>query len=458
MKYFIYLGLLCSVVISISNCEKDEPAQMASPAEAQPQQYSTPYDQVPAIPDINMYEVNPRVFSTSDDLDGITARLEQLQELGVNVVWLMPIFQTGSARSVGSPYAIKDYYAIHPDYGSLEDLRELVDKAHSLDMAVILDWVANHTAWDHKWMQNPSWYEQNANGDIIHPPGTNWLDVAELNYDSHDMREAMIKAMKYWILEANVDGYRCDFAGGAPVDFWTAAIDTLRSIPERELILFAESSEKALLAADFDLLFGWAYYDQLKRVFNGNPAQQLHYMHTEEYEGLGSEQHIVRWVTNHDQHAWEATPQQVFGSQKASMAAFVIASTMGGVPLVYNGQEVAVPDQLPFFEGQEYTIDWSMNAATREAYQNLLQFRLQSEALRRGGITDYSSSAIAAFTRQTGDETVLVMVNVRDEPHSFAIPESLQGTSWQVITQNTTLTIGEQAELDAYEYRILQQR
>lgn len=220
--YEVLRAITFTIALMAIACQKEEPVAVVDPPEPElePQQYGAPFASVPDIADIQLYEVNPRVFSPKRNLDGITARLEALQQLGVNVVWLMPIYQTGSVKSVGSPYAVKDYWSIHPDHGNPEDLRELVDKAHALDMAVILDWVANHTAWDNAWISNKSWYAQDGGGNIIHPPGTNWQDVAELNYDNTDLRREMIKAMKYWVLEANVDGYRCDFASGVPIDFW----------------------------------------------------------------------------------------------------------------------------------------------------------------------------------------------------------------------------------------------
>jgi glycosidase len=367
----------------------------------------------------------------------------------------MPIYQTGSERSVGSPYAIKDYYRVHKDYGSLADLRALVDKAHALGMAVILDWVANHTAWDHEWMQTKSWYVQDDNGQVIHPPGTNWLDVAELNYGNADMRRAMIQAMKYWVLEANVDGYRCDFAAGVPFDFWRAAIDTLRSIPNRELIMFAEADQKALFGAGFDLIFGWPFYGSLRGVFRGQAASELYPVHLSTYAGLQQGQHIVRWVTNHDEHAWDATPQQIFGGEAATRAAFVLAATMGGVPLVYNGQEVAVPQQLPFFAGSHPGINWALNPATTAEYRYLLQLRSQYRALRSGQLADYSSADVALYLRTLGQEQLLVMVNVRNYAiDSYRLPDAIAHSRWTDTRDNSEQLLGESISLAPYEYLI----
>jgi glycosidase len=454
-RFSFSLWSLAAIVAIALACNKEKPIAPPSDTEPAPQQYGTPFDKVPEIADIQMYEVNPRVFSPTKNLAGITARLDSLRKLGINVVWLMPIHQTGSVKSVGSPYAVKDYLSIHADYGDLADLRALVDEAHRLEMAVIMDWVANHTAWDHDWISNKSWYAQDAQGNIIHPPGTNWQDVAELNYNNQAMRREMIRAMKYWVLEANIDGYRCDFASGAPLDFWQQAIDTLRSIPEREIIMFAESDDKALLSVGFDIIFGWPFYGRLKEVFGGLSARQLYNRHLTEYNGLAPGQHVLRWITNHDEHAWDATPQNIFGGNRAAMAAFILASHIGGIPLLYNGQEVGVPYQLPFFEGSNVTINWGLNPQVKAEYERVLNFRKSSDALRRGIVTDHSSASVAAFVRAFNGAEVLVLVNVRNTSSTLSLPASLAHTAWFDAYGQLPVQLGATVTLSAYEYKVL---
>ena len=182
--------VLISVFISLSGCKKEDEyviPDVPPGDEDTIAQYGEPFNKVPATEDIIMYEVNPRVFSQRGDLAGVQDRLDKLQQLGVNVVWLMPIYPIGDENSVGSPYAVKDYTAIHEEYGTLENLRKLVDEAHDRDMAVILDWVANRTAWAHEWIEDKSYYEQDAEGNITYPE--DWQDVAELNFDNSDMRQ-----------------------------------------------------------------------------------------------------------------------------------------------------------------------------------------------------------------------------------------------------------------------------
>ena len=161
--------------------------------------YGEPFSGVPENVDIIMYEANQRIFASKNSLNAITARLDEIKALSVNVLWLMPINEQGVERGIGSPYSVKNYKAVEPEYGTLDDLRNLVKKSHEKGMAVIIDWVANHTSWDNEWISNKSWYTQDALGNIVSPPGTNWYDVADLNFENEDMQKAMIEAMKYWI-------------------------------------------------------------------------------------------------------------------------------------------------------------------------------------------------------------------------------------------------------------------
>ncbi|HMQ06569.1 MAG TPA: alpha-amylase family glycosyl hydrolase [Saprospiraceae bacterium] len=448
-----YILLLFSFLLS---CSTEEPVNREDPSTVfEPKQYGTPFSNIPEIPDIQLYEVNPQVFSSARNLAGITLLLDSLKELGINVVWIMPIFETGQIRSVGSPYSIKDYLTIHPSLGNKNGLRQLVDKAHSLDMAVILDWVANHTAWDHPWMQNTSWYIKDGSGAITHPPGTNWLDVAQLDFTNMDMRLEMIKAMKYWILEANVDGYRFDYAAGPPANFWKQSLDTLRSIPGRNLILFAEDDEKSLLNTGFDLIFGWPFYGSLLRVFNGQPAQQIFHTHLNEYQNVEEGKHIVRWTTNHDEHAWDDIPQNKFRNIRGSIAAFVIASHLGGVPLIYNGQEVAVPYPLPFFEGHNTSINWTLNPGIKAEYKRILNFRKHSMALRRGSVQNFSSNQVSAFLKKYREEELFILVNVRNSIIQYTIPEEFKNSTWKDVYSDSTIQLGDEVALDPYEYLVL---
>lgn len=420
------------------------------------EQYGVPFDKVPETSDIIMYEINIRAFSESGDLPGIISQLDSVKKLGINVIWLMPVYPDGDINSVGSPYAVKDYTRIHPDYGDLEDLRLLVREAHNRDMAVILDWVANHTAWDHPWMKNKSWYVQDTSGNVIIPPGTNWQDVAELNYNNVDMRKEMIHEMKFWILEANADGYRCDYAEGVPVDFWRDAIDTLENIPGREIIMFAEAGKKELLSAGFQLIFGWNFYGKLKDVFNsGLSAGSLASVNASDYTGLSEDQQILRWITNHDENAWDNTPVEIFKGLDGALAAFVITSYMGGVPLIYSGQEVGCNVKLPFFENNVSKINWTINPDLKLQYEKIIKYRKNSEAIKSGSVISYSHDDVVAFRRIHNQDDVLVIANVRNTEVNYETPSALQHTTWQDIFSGTTKELSTEMVLQPFGYLVL---
>lgn len=415
--------------------------------------YGTPFQAIPATENIIMYEVNLRAFSSQGNLQGVIEKLDHLQSLHVNVIWLMPIYPMGTLNAVGSPYCVKDYNAVSAEYGDLAKLRQLTDAAHARGMAVILDWVANHTAWDHPWMSNPSWYTQDANGNVIMPPGTNWADVAELNFDNTEMRAAMIDAMKYWVLQANVDGFRCDYANGVPFDFWLDAITELRSLPGRELIMLAEGDRTDHYTAGFDMTFSWDYYTGLKNVFAGQPAFTINAISGNEYLQVPSGKQKLRFTTNHDQSAWEAAPPTLFGGTAGATAATVAMTFMHGVPLIYTGQETGRNTTTPFFSNSP--IDWNANAGMVNAYRSIYSIYADSEAARRGTLTLYSANDAIIVERVFNGEHLLVIVNVRNSAVTVPMPAALMNTAWTEAQTGFTEFISDNMGLMPYEYKIL---
>jgi glycosidase len=446
--------LLLYMVLLSTTCQKENPQKNSnySNPTSEPTQYGTPFAGVPDPRDATIYQVNIRSFSPSRNFQGVIARLDSIKNLGVNVVYLMPIHPVGVVKGINSPYAVKDYGAVNPEFGTLDDLRKLVEEAHKRDMAVILDWVANHTAWDHVWMVNSSWYSKDASGNIISP--NNWNDVAQLNFSNAEMRSAMIKAMKYWVLAANIDGYRFDYSDGPPSDFWKQSIDTLRNMKSHNLLLLAEGTNSESFASGFNYTFGFRFYDQLKDVFRLNrPATNLNSVHATEYNGAGNNNRVVRYTTNHDVNSSDGTPLDLFSGAEGSMAAFVIASYMRGVPMIYNGQEVGNAFRLRFpFTGP--SIDWSKNADMVAEYKRIIAFRNSSDALRRGDMTFYSTQNVSAFTRTHANEIVLVITNVRNAESSFTLPTALAG-EWTDAFSGNTVVLNNTINLQPYSYLII---
>lgn len=452
--FIIPFILISFLLFSCFNTEFDNPT-IHKPAASPYEQYGTPFDSLPAIEDIIMYEVNLRAFSENGDIQGVIDRLDHIESLGVNVIWLMPIYPVGELNSINSPYCVKDYKAVGSEYGTLEDLRDLTDAAHERNMAVILDWVANHTAWDNAWIDSASWYTQDGEGNIIHPAGTNWEDVADLNYDNQNMRAAMIDAIAYWVYEANIDGYRCDHADGVPFDFWQSAWQTLDSIPDRNFIFFAEGTRSDHFSAGFDLNFGWTFYDAVKNIINGNVANEVITAHADEYADIPEGKHWVRFTTNHDESAWDATPITLFNGIDGALAAEVITLFTGGVPLIYGSQEVGTASTVPFFYNS--TIDWSANPDMLAAYQSMFQFYANSLTARCGDNAVYSSYDIFCLKKMLNDKEILIMVNTRNRNKTFNIPYALNNTYWKDHLTGEEISLSGSISFAPYQYYIFEQ-
>jgi len=455
MKILSQISLLLIAFFIIASCNKEKTFPPDYPGTFPPTD-TIPQDTVPeafAIKDIVMYEVNLRAFSSTGDIPGIINRLDELESLGVNVIWLMPIHPIGTINSVNSPYSVRDYLAVSPEYGTLDDLINLTNEAHTRNMFVIMDWVANHTAWDNPWINNTSWYTQDGSGNIISPPGTNWLDVADLNFSNADMRLAMIDAMKYWITTANIDGYRCDYADGVPYDFWKQAIDSLKAIPEKDLIFLAEGNRSDHFTAGFDLNYGWNYYGTIKDVFDGQAATQIYQTHTNEYNAIPAGKHKLRFTTNHDESAWDATPMELFNGKDGALAASAVTIFLGGVPMIYTGQEVGRQNTVPFFTNSP--INWSENPDMLEAYKNMIAFYSASEAAKQGGITNYSNVDVVCLKKSYNTEEILVIVNIRDNQIDFVLPAELSNTTWKDAISGDDIPLEVSLALSNYKYLLL---
>ncbi len=318
-----------------------------------------------------IYEANIRQYSPEGTFDEFTKDIPQLKQLGVKIIWLMPVFPisetkrkaTGGADSkfaadfpkeeqakyLGSYYAVSDFTKINPEFGTIEDFRELLKAAHDNGIYVILDWVPNHTGWDHEWLKtNPEYYTQNDNGEVIHPEGTDWTDVADLNYDNKDMRKEMIEDMSYWITEEGVDGFRCDVAGSVPADFWEEAIPKLRD--KKDIFMLAEAWEPELLKGNlFDMAYAWDGH----HLFNAIAKEEKTYEAWDKYElkrALDYEKDdiLMNFVTNHDENSWNGAIKERMG--EASELFTVFSYIIPGMPLIYSGQEYDLGHRLKFFE------------------------------------------------------------------------------------------------------------
>lgn len=371
-----------------------------------------------------IYEIFPRDFSPAGNLAGVTARLDDLQKLGVTILWIMPIHPIGEKYrkgEFGSPYSIKDYYAVDPHYGTLADFQELVKAAHQRGMRVIMDLVANHTAWDSVMMAHPEFYKQDAPGHII-PPVPDWTDVAGLNYQSQSLRQYMIAMLKYWVREADVDGFRCDVAYMVPTDFWEQVRAALTEV-KPDLMMLAEASKPELLTNAFDLDYSWPLLATLNSVLmHDAPATEIRRTWEDSRRQFPRGALHMRISDDHD----ESRAVARYGLNGA-LAASALMFTLDGVPLLYNGMEVgdatesgdpALFDKLNIF--------WQPKESRQfpAVYHDLIELRKNHPALWTDQVKwlpNSQPSSVVSYVRTDGKEDLLVVLNLSNRPQNATL-------------------------------------
>jgi glycosidase len=400
-----------------------------------------------------VYELFVRDFTPEGSFRAIIPRLPEIRELGVQTIWLMPIHPIGEIKrkgTLGSPYSITDYYSVHPDYGTLEDFAALVDAIHAEGLDVIMDLVVNHTAWDHPWVrEHPEWYTRDAQGNMMSPL-PDWSDVADLNFENAALREELVRIMTFWVSEFDVDGYRVDTASMVPIDFWAQGIAAVQAV--KPVLFLAESSDVSLREAGFELFYDWQGYGRLKEAFAGGRADVFTAAAAREVPPGGA---FLRFITNHDETAWDAPPPVLFGSPAAARAAAVAELFLPGVPLLYNGQEIGNDESWAFFEKWDY--DWNANPETRAFYAALGNAWQHTDALRSGGVEvvrGRNGRNVISYLRRVPGETVLVAVNIRGNRQEAALPQEYHGT-WTDLLTGRTVSLDGQTVLDPFEFLVL---
>ena len=397
-----------------------------------------------------IYEANPRLFAATNSLSAIEGQLDRIKGMGCDVLWLMPIHEFGQKNAVGSPYCIRDYKSVNSTYGTLADLKSLVQKAHARDMKVIMDWVANHTSWDHAWItEHPGWYTQEG-GVIISPKGMGWNDVADLNYASTQMRSAMKEAMLYWVTEADVDGFRCDYADGVPHDFWKDVISAVRA-KKNKAVFLAESASSAFFNDGVDYIYGWSYKTALRNLFDGGTVSDFTSTVTSDAASLPAGKHILRFVTNHDQ-ASEKSPVSEYKSQAGLLAATVITAFSGEPLLLYSSQEIAYSEPLSFFSVK--VLNWNANPSYTLAQEKVMQIYTQTASLRTAAPKFYSSGSLVEMYYAAGDKGLFVVVNPQGNTVSVRTPMERIGDRMTNLLSGENTTIPTMLDMEAYEYRI----
>lgn len=448
MKLFSYIARLLPVfapiMIGCVSCSDDDGV-------VQPEIVDEETDNLKPVEDVIIYQVNPKLFENGKSFAQIDARLPEIKKLGTNVLYLMPLYPEGFTKAVGSPYCITDYKAVNPAYGSLDELKQLVNDAHSSNMRVMFDWVANHTSWDCGWLsEHKDWYTQDGGGNVISPAGTGWNDVADLNFDNKDMRTAMKDAMLYWVREIGIDGYRCDYADGVPADFWQEAITALKAVRGDKLLMLAESSDKAFYQCGFDMVYGWTSTAKLQELYAGKITLDSFYAASDAELAEGAH---ARFITNHDQ-ASEKCPLNHFNGKAGALSAFVLNTMLGGYPFIYSSQEVGYDKNLSFFN--QWLFDWNSDAEYTMAYQQFMTAYVSTADLRAGKLKTYSTGNVASFFYEAdSSHGLLVFVNPTGKEVQIKTPMEQAGSQFTDVLTGSAYSLSSALTLGAYQYLIL---
>lgn len=369
--------------------------------------------------DATIYELNTRQFTPEGTFAAAEAYLPELNELGVDIIWMMPlqiIGEVGRKGTLGSYYAIKDYCVVNPEFGTVEELEHFIDEAHALGMRVILDWVGNHTSPDSEWTKNEGWHYRDSLGNLV--VQYDWTDIAKLNYDNQDMRNAMLDAMHYWVDEVGFDGFRCDVAGEVPTDFWNWAMADIR-LTHPNLFTLAENEDKAqeLTETAFDMYYGWELHAHMNKVAQGKESVEALWEYFQRCDTTIRPEAIrMNFTSNHDENSWAGTEFERMGDGAHAFAAFCYA--VPGMPLIYTGQEHALNHRLEFFEKDQFE---RTHAEEFPMYQELNAFRKANPALWSNEVgapmerIACNNENIFACARVADDNTVLGIFNFSGE-------------------------------------------
>jgi 1,4-alpha-glucan branching enzyme len=413
-------ALLAASSLALAGCDAIAPSAVSY----EPQSY-VQIEHPEWSRDAVIYQLNTRQFTQEGTFAAAQEHLPRLAEMGVDIVWLMPIHPIGAVNrkgEMGSPYSVLDYRGVNPDLGSEEDFRAFVDAAHGLGLKVILDWVANHSAWDNPYTQsNPEWYLKTPEGAFMPPEGTDWSDVVDFDYSQPGLREYMTGSLAYWVREFGVDGYRADVAGYVPLDFWETARAELDAI--KPVFMLAEWETRDLHARAFDATYAWGWKEAMQElVADGSGAGAMRGYYAGQSTTWPEGAYRMVYTDNHDQNSWDGVASDIYGP--AYEAAIALSFVGPGIPLIYNGQEADLDRQLSFFGKDQ--IEWQTGQYDA-LFRRLIALKTEREALWNGAsgaaIVDVPNSAsddVLSFVRGEAGARVFGVFNLSPRSHQVS--------------------------------------
>lgn len=409
--------------------------------------------------DASIYEVNVRQFTPEGTFNAFAEHLPRLKEMGVKILWLMPIHPIGEINrkgNLGSYYSVKDYLAVNPEFGTLDDFKVLVRKAHELGMNIIIDWVANHSAWDNPLAtEHPEWYKRSKDGSFISP--YDWTDVIAFDYSNPDMRRYMTDAMLWWVKNTDIDGFRCDVAGLVPVDFW----DHTRYMLEKEkpVFMLAEADDIPLMYNAFDMAYNWKLMNLMHKVAQGKAgARQIDSLIVRYLRDYPEGSLMMNFTSNHDENSWAGTEYERYG--QAALAMAVLTATIPGMPLIYTGQEEPLLRRLNFFDRdpvgfREYKL--------AGFYKTLMELKKSNPALWNGTwggsyrqVKTSGGNQVMAFVREKENNQVLVIINVSGKALDFTVDDKTATGKWLNVFSGDSFDVetSQNLHLEPWQYLV----
>ncbi|MBW2962492.1 alpha-amylase family glycosyl hydrolase [Mesonia aestuariivivens] len=482
-KYFILVCTLALLISCKDNKKEASPEENSAVKTTEAKDSISPF-QDKILDNAVIYEANIRQYSPKGSFKAFTKDIPKLKEMGVKILWLMPIYPISQVKKksangkfaediedpkerekiLGSYYAISDYTKVNPEFGSKEDFRELVKTAHENDIYVILDWVPNHTGWDHVWIkENPDYYTKNEKGEVIDPinPETGeswgWDDVADLNYDNQEMRKEMIADMLYWIREENIDGFRCDVANNVPINFWEQAIPQLRE--EKNIFMLAEAWEPELMNNNlFDMVYGWDLHHTMNKIAQKELTAEAWEEEIEEVQNKYKDHHILmNFTSNHDENSWNGSVKERLEGGVETFAALSFLAP--GIPLIYSGQEYDMNKRLRFFTKD--TIKQKSNKMF-SVYKKLGKLKSKNLALSGGKnpanyqlLQNSLPKKAIAFKRVKDDQSIIYIANVTNQQINVSFDFNGEFRDYMNNNKNFTVKKKEKITMQPWEYHIL---
>ncbi|HLA56452.1 MAG TPA: alpha-amylase family glycosyl hydrolase [Flavobacterium sp.] len=460
-KSALFVFLLA--VLSCNTSDKKENTTESGDARYQPKEYvevkHPEWSKNAAI-----YEVNVRQFTPEGTFKAFEAHLPRIKAMGIDIIWLMPIHPIGIEKrkgSLGSEYSVKDYYGVNPEFGTKADFKHLVDKIHEMGMHVIIDWVANHSAWDNALAKDhPDWYSKTPEGNFQPTPWYDWDDVIDFDYDKPGLRKYMTKALVYWVKNFNIDGYRCDTAGFIPTDFWDNAREEMDAA--KPVFMLAEWESRDLHQKAFDMTYSWTLWNNMAAVTRDKKsiAGLIEYM-AHDVSTFPRNGYRMTFTDNHDMNSWNGNQIANFGG--GLEASMVLCGTVNGMPLVYGGQEAGLDRSLKFFDKD--LIDWS-KMPYEELFRKLFGLKHKNHALWNGNqggvmirIFNDKPEQVISFSREKNGDRVVPIINYSNTQVKVKLDSKYQAGTYRELFTNTEYVLkgNDEITLGAWKYLVLVQ-